>query len=223
MAELNLTTIGPMTRISSAIINDNFVKLAEYLDESFDEITPIEKGGTNATTAAGARTNLGVAPTNHASAADTYGRSSATNYGHVKAATANPTAAGTANAGTDNGEYARGNHVHPAQTTVSGNAGTATTLATARNIGLSGVTATAQSFNGSANVTIPITAIPANLITTSTMNAARIGAGTLAGAVTAITSPADGTAQVRNSVVVAAGTNPATLNVAIGTLIFIRE
>lgn len=47
----------------------------------------------------------------------------------------------------------------------TGNAGTATKLATARTIGLSGVTATAQSFNGSANITIPITAVPANLIT----------------------------------------------------------
>jgi hypothetical protein len=44
-------------------------------------------------------------------------------------------------------------------------AASATKLATARNIGLSGVTATAQSFNGSAAVTIPITAIPASLLT----------------------------------------------------------
>lgn len=48
---------------------------------------------------------------------------------------------------------------------LSGNATTATTLATARTIGLSGVTATAQSFNGSANINIPISAIPATLLT----------------------------------------------------------
>lgn len=48
---------------------------------------------------------------------------------------------------------------------LSGNATTATTLQTARTIGLSGVTATAQSFNGSANITIPITAVPASLLT----------------------------------------------------------
>ena len=49
--------------------------------------------------------------------------------------------------------------------TLTGNATTATTLATARTIGLSGVTATSQSFNGSANITIPVTAIPATLLT----------------------------------------------------------
>lgn len=47
----------------------------------------------------------------------------------------------------------------------SGNANTATTLATARSIGLSGVTATAQNFDGSGNISIPITAIPASLLT----------------------------------------------------------
>lgn len=42
----------------------------------------------------------------------------------------------------------------------SGNAATATTLATARTIAISGpVTGTATSFNGSANITIPVTAV----------------------------------------------------------------
>ena len=46
------------------------------------------------------------------------------------------------------------------QTSVSGNAGTATALQTARTIGISGkATGTATSFNGSANITIPITAV----------------------------------------------------------------
>ena len=78
---------------------------------------------------------------------------------------ATPLAAGTAGVGIANGKYAREGHVHPAQTTVSGNAGTATKLATSRSIGLSGVTATAQSFDGSANITIPITEIPKSLVT----------------------------------------------------------
>lgn len=43
--------------------------------------------------------------------------------------------------------------------------GSAATLTTARNIGLSGVTATAQAFDGSANITIPVTAVPATLLT----------------------------------------------------------
>ena len=75
-----------------------------------------------------------------------------------------PAVAGTAKVG-DKTTYARADHVHPAQTSVSGNAGTATKLATARTIGLSGVTATAQSFNGTANITIPITAVPASIVT----------------------------------------------------------
>ena len=41
-------------------------------------------GGTGATTAANARTNLGVPPTSHASSATTYGVATGTNYGHVK-------------------------------------------------------------------------------------------------------------------------------------------
>lgn len=48
---------------------------------------------------------------------------------------------------------------------VTGNAATATSLQTARTIGMSGVTATATSFNGSANIIIPVTAVPATLLT----------------------------------------------------------
>ena len=61
------------------------------------------------------------------------------------AASAAPRAAGTAAVGTS-AKYAREDHVHPAQTSVSGNAGTATKLATAR--GVDGV-----SFDGSGAVT----------------------------------------------------------------------
>lgn len=90
-----------------------------------------------------------ITPTAHASTATTYGVSSATNYGHAKATAAAPLAAGAATVGTDNGLYARGDHVHPVQTSVSGNAGTATKLATARTIG-------GTSFDGTANI------VPAN-------------------------------------------------------------
>lgn len=48
---------------------------------------------------------------------------------------------------------------------LNGNANTATRLQTARQIGLSGVTATAASFNGTANATINVTAVPASLLT----------------------------------------------------------
>ena len=80
------------------------------------------------------------------------------------ASSTTPKAAGTAAVGTGT-TWARADHVHPKQTTVSGNAGTATKLAAAVNIGLSGVTATAQEFDGSADITIPITAVPASIVT----------------------------------------------------------
>ena len=75
-----------------------------------------------------------------------------------------PVVAGTAKVGTSTA-FARADHVHPAQTSITGNAGTATKLAAAKTIGLSGVTATAQSFDGSENITIPITAVPASIVT----------------------------------------------------------
>ena len=48
---------------------------------------------------------------------------------------------------------------------LTGNADTSSKIKTAVNISLSGVTATAQPFDGSADVTIPVTEVPASLIT----------------------------------------------------------
>ena len=63
----------------------------------------------------------------------------------------------------------------PVQTTVTGNAGTATKLQTARTIAISGaVTGTATSFDGSANISIETTAIDGSKISTGTIPAARI-------------------------------------------------
>ena len=59
-----------------------------------------------------------------------------------------PLVAGTAAVGTST-LTARQDHVHPVQTTISGNAGTATTLATPRLIN-------GTSFNGSADITVPV-------------------------------------------------------------------
>ena len=89
-----------------------------------DFISPVavSKGGFGGTTVAEAWTTVGV----------------------PYAGTAAPKVAATAAVGTAT-KWAREDHVHPVQTTVSGNAGTATKLATAR--GLWG-----QSFDGSAAV-----------------------------------------------------------------------
>lgn len=60
---------------------------------------------------------------------------------------------------------ARSDHVHPVQTTVSGLAGSATVLATARNFSLSGdVTAAAVSFNGSAVVNLVTSLAPGVIV-----------------------------------------------------------
>ena len=74
------------------------------------------------------------------------GAAAASHGTHVTYATAAPKAAGAAAAGTA-ATVSRGDHVHPVQTSVSGNAGTATRLATARKIGNA-------SFDGSADISL---------------------------------------------------------------------
>ena len=74
------------------------------------------------------------------------GAAAASHGTHVSYSTDAPKAAGTAAAGSA-GAVARADHVHPLQTSVSGNAGSATKLQTARKIG-------DASFNGSANITL---------------------------------------------------------------------
>ena len=64
----------------------------------------------------------------------------------------------------------------------SGNAATATKWASARTIAISGaVTGTATSFDGSANITIPITALDVSKATAGTLPVARGGTGLTAG------------------------------------------
>lgn len=56
----------------------------------------------------------------------------------------------------------------------SGNADTATKLAATKTIDITGVTATATAFDGSANISIPITAVPTSLLT-GTIDADELG------------------------------------------------
>lgn len=51
---------------------------------------------------------------------------------------------------------ARADHIHPLQTSVSGNAGSASKLATARKIELSGNVSGSANFDGTANISIPV-------------------------------------------------------------------
>ena len=82
------------------------------------------------------------------------GAAAASHGTHVSYSTTAPLAAGTASAGSAS-TVARSDHRHPLQTTVSGNAGSATKLATARTISLSGDATGSVSFNGTTNVSIP--------------------------------------------------------------------
>ncbi|WP_051140892.1 phage tail protein [Azospirillum brasilense] len=80
----------------------------------------------------------------------------ATWNGKATVGSVTPSAPGTAAVGTS-GQAARADHVHPAQTSVSGNAGTASKLATARTISLTGGATGSMSFDGSANASIAVT------------------------------------------------------------------
>ena len=78
--------------------------------------------------------DIGAAPTSHGD--------------HVTYSNTSPSAPGTASAGSA-ANVSRGDHVHPLQTTISGNAGTATKLANARTLTIGN---TGKTFDGSANV-----------------------------------------------------------------------
>lgn len=84
------------------------------------------------------------------------GKAASSHGTHVTYSTTAPKANGTAAVGTAS-TVSRSDHVHPAQTTVSGNAGTATKLATARTISLTGDVSGSTSFDGSGNVSITAT------------------------------------------------------------------
>lgn len=84
---------------------------------------------------------------------------SSTKKGLTQYSATAPKANSSANAGSAN-TAARSDHVHPLQTNVSGNAGTADKLKTKRNISIKGAaTAAAVAFDGSENVDLNITSI----------------------------------------------------------------
>lgn len=97
------------------------------------------------------------------------------NAGKISPATVAPLIAGTAAVGTST-KYAREDHRHPAQTTVSGNAGTATKLATPRVITIAGAVSGSATFDGSSNVSINSTlnGFDASKITSGTISEARL-------------------------------------------------
>ena len=75
------------------------------------------------------------------------------NAGKISPATVAPLIAGTAAVGTST-KYAREDHRHPEQVNITGNAATATKLATTRTVSLSGDVTGSTTFDGSKNVAI---------------------------------------------------------------------
>lgn len=86
---------------------------------NFKAVSTMASQGLSETEKTNARTNIGAAPTSHASTATTYGASSATYYGHAIASSTTPKANGTATVGAETEKFARGDHVHPLQTSVA--------------------------------------------------------------------------------------------------------
>lgn len=133
-AELNT-----LKELSDALNND-----ADFATSIIKDISNIELDIQALTTSVG-----GKAPTSHASTGTTYGAANASYYGHAMASSQTPKANGTAAVGTETAKFARGDHVHPLQTTVSGNAGTATKFESAQTVTLTGdVTGSASSQAG---------------------------------------------------------------------------
>ena len=107
------------------------------------------------------------------------GKANTSHGTHVTYSTTNPAANGTASPGSaDN--VSRGDHVHPLQTTISGNAGTATKFASAQSITLTGdVTGTKSSQAGwSIATTLSTTGVTAGTYNSVTVDAkGRVTAG----------------------------------------------
>ena len=135
--------------------------------------------GTNLFTFNGSTAKtVNITPSGIGAAASSHGT-------HVTYSTTTPKVAGTATVGSESA-VARGDHVHPVQTSVSGNAGTATKLATERTIQIGNKSNT---FDGSANITYTLADIGALALT----------GGTLSGRLTAdgkITLPTTGSSWI---------------------------
>ena len=102
---------------------------------------------------------------------DSIGAAAESHGTHVTYSTTAPKVAGTAAVGSES-TVARGDHVHTAQTSVSGNAGTATKLKTAVNITIGNKS---NSFNGSANISYTLADIGASPLQKSVISKSKSG------------------------------------------------
>ena len=147
-------TLDTLNELAAALGNDpNFAttiatQIGKKADKSHGNHVPTTQTANNAVFLRNDNTWATITPTNIGAAAAEHGT-------HVTYDDTNkPKAAGTAACGTS-GKVARADHVHPLQTSVSGNAGSANKVNNALSIQLNGGTAT--TFDGSAVKSINIT------------------------------------------------------------------
>ena len=124
-------------------------KVAQFIDsapETLDTLNELAKAlGNDPNFATTIATQIGTKADTSYVNTELDKKANASHGTHVTYSTTAPLSNGTASVGTS-GSVSRGDHVHPLQTTVSGNAGTATKLQTARTIN-------GTSFDGSGNIT----------------------------------------------------------------------
>ena len=97
-------------------------------------------------------------------------------------------------------------------------ASTADKLTTARTIGFSGITAAAQSFDGSANITFAVTAVPANLLTgTASINTTGSAAKLTTARAIALSGAVTGTANFDGSAAVTIATTLGDIDLGVIT------
>lgn len=159
----NADTIQPISvapiarRLAISLLISNLATVTATLAPSASYNDLDDLPSINGVVVSGSRTGAEyhLAPESHADATLKFGGASTTEYGHVKLATedAQPAQA-VGSAGTANGCVANADHVHPEQSDVTGNSGTATRLKTARHIGNA-------SFDGTQDITLDEIGVPA--------------------------------------------------------------
>lgn len=181
MATLSRSTFAAGEAIIASDMNTNFTNVEGLINdvlegnESFTGLQATNTASFAALTATGTVTAGAFSTTGNATAATFIGAVTGDVTGRADTATALHTArtiGGVSFNGTANinlpGVNTAGNQ------DTSGNAATATKLAATKTIDITGVTATATAFDGSANISIPITAVPTSLLT-GTIDADELG------------------------------------------------
>lgn len=231
----NLTNGGALGTANAVAVTDGNKLLTASTSITTTELGYLDGVSSNVQDQLNAK-----APTSHASTATTYGVSSAANYGHAMASSTTPKANGTAAVGSETAKFARGDHVHPIQTSVSGNAGTADKWKTPRKITWTGDATGEVTLDGSADKEASLTLVASGVTAGSygpSANASPAHAGTFSvpyitvdakGRVTGastktITLPADNDTKVTNTLATTTkayitGTTSATT--ATGTQVF---